>query len=692
VSVNGYVRQRVPLPRFRPGQNDYFGEGATVLEVVSLSAAPSGPTSTNNTTKMKRKLNEHDVPDTGKSSNVRQDEANKATFTSLGLEPRLLQAISWEKFAAPTLIQAKGIPLALEGQDVLARAKTGSGKTLAYLLPILHSILRQKTSASKPQKQTTALVLVPTKELATQVTATLKTFTAFCTQLIRFENLSRKEDNAVTRARLAEKPDIVVATPGRASQWLNGSDLSLAAIQHLVIDEADLVLNYGYEDDLTALAAALPSGVQKIFMSATMRTEVDTLTSLFFPTTAKLPTVLDLSASEADEKPTLSQYIVRTAEDDKFLLIYAIFKLQLIKGKIIVFVADIDRAYRVKLFLEQFGVRSCVLNSELPVNSRLHVVEEFNKGVYDIIIAADENEVVGDESRKQKRRKVVEEEELDEEEEGGKESTDEGRETAAVDGGTEEAPDTDAATTIPNRKPTKQRRTRRDREYGVSRGIDFRHVSAVLNFDLPTTSKSYTHRIGRTARAGQNGMALSFYVPTELYRKHKPTSIPQCANDEKVLERIRTKQDDKGGQVDDWQFDMNKLEGFRYRLADALRSVTRIAIREARTKELRQELIKSEKLKRHFEENLDDLRHLRHDEELTHAVRQQPHLKHVPEYLLPAGGKQDVAKDVGFVGLRSNKENSLRRRRTFNKGRGKGRLAKGKGMDPLKSLNARGKK
>ncbi|KAK4544698.1 hypothetical protein LTR36_003947 [Oleoguttula mirabilis] len=635
---------------------------------------------------MKRKLNENDVPEAVGDKGVK-GASGKATFTSLDLDSRLLQAITGEKFAAPTPVQAKGIPLALSGKDVLARAKTGSGKTLAYILPILDAILKRNASANKQAKQTTALILVPTKELAAQVTATLQTFTAFSAQDVRFENISRKEDAAVTRSRLAESPDVVVATPGRATQWLNQDVLQLGELKHLVIDEADLVLNYGYEEDLQGIAAALPSGVQKIMMSATLRTEVDTLTALFFSDGAK-PTILDLSAEEAAEKPTLSQYVVRTAEEDKFLLIYTIFKLQLIKGKVIIFVADVDRCYRVKLFLEQFGIRSCVLNSELPVNSRLHVVEEFNKGVYDIIVAADENEVVGDESGKRKKRKV----EVNEEEEEARDGAGAGAivaDTTVVEQADAEKAEAETAAQAPKaaRKP---RRRRADREYGVSRGIDFRHVSCVLNFDLPETSKSYTHRIGRTARAGQTGMALSFYVPKELYRKHKPTSIPQCEHDEKVLETIRSKQEEKGGKVDEWQFDMTKLEGFRYRLADALRAVTRIAVREARTKELRQELINSEKLKRHFEENPEDLRHLRHDTE-THAVRAQPHLKHVPDYLLPAGGKAAVAKEVGSVAFRKEKENGLRKRRAFNKGRGKGRIAKGKGLDPLKSLNAKGR-
>ena len=125
---------------------------------------------------------------------------------------------------------------------------------------------------------------------------------------------------------------------------------------------------------------------------------------------------------------------------------YVIFKLQLVKGKCIIFVGDVDRCYRVKLFFEQFGIRSCILNSELPVNSRLHVVEEFNRNVYDIIIASDEKEVLGNEEK------------ADEEKE----------EEDAQDGQGEQGDD---ATEKDGEQPKKKRKmSKRDKEYGVSRG------------------------------------------------------------------------------------------------------------------------------------------------------------------------------------------------------------------------------
>jgi len=371
-------------------------------------------------------------------------------------------------------------------------------------------------------------------------------------------------------------------------------------------------------------------------------------------------------------------------------LIYVIFKLKLIKGKCIVFVADIDRCYRLKLFLEQFGTRSCVLNSELPINSRTHVVEEFNKNVYDIIIATDENEILGDEapsqgstSEKSNGRSPLEEPES---EPSKATVVDEDVKDVKVQSGVDKGHDINE----PARKKWKQ--AKKDKEYGISRGIDFQDVSCVLNFDLSTTSRSYTHRIGRTARAGKTGMALSFIVPTDSYRKHKPTSSPTAKHDEAVLAKIIKNQAKKGNEVKPYEFDMRQVDAFRYRMSDALRAVTRTAVREARTREIRQELLKSEKLKRHFEENPDDLRHLRHDVELR-AARVQPHLKHVPDYLLPANKSRGITnRDAGFVGLQRVAENRIRKARMNKKMKGRGKLAAGKKQDPLKTFNARGRR
>lgn len=292
------------------------------------------------------------------------------------------------------------------------------------------------------------------------------------------------------------------------------------------------------------------------------------------------------------------------------------------------------------------------------------MVEEFNKNVYDVIIASDEHEILGDE-----------------EEPTGEDAEDE---PTPAKKKIDKKKGADSEPKEPSKK--KRKTAEKDKDYGISRGIDFKNVACVLNFDLPTSSKSYTHRIGRTARAGQTGMALSFVVPAEQYRKHMPTTIESCKNDEKVLAKIVKHQAKKGKDVKPYNFKIEQVEAFRYRMGDALRAVTRIAIREARTRELRQELMKSEKLKRHFEENPGDLHHLRHDGELRPA-RVQSHLKHVPDYLLPEGGKKAIAPaDVGFVGLRKTSENRFRKPK-----KGRGRPA-GRKVNPLKTFKGKARK
>ena len=571
---------------------------------------------------------------------------------------------------------------------VAARAKTGSGKTAAYLLPILQAILRRKTDNSS-LKQSSALILTPTKELAGQVTSVVVSLSAFCNDLVRCENLTRKEDDRVQKARLAEHPDIIVATPMRVAVHLTAGSLHADSLTHLVLDEADLVLSYGYDDDLQTISHALPKGIQSLFLSATLSEEIDTLKKLF----SSDPVIVALDDEE--RASDLTQYIVRCAEDEKFLLAYAIFKLKLVKGKCIVFVADIDRCYRLKLFLEQFGVKSCVLNSELPVNSRIHVVEEFSRNIYDIIIASDEHEVVGNESLKKKPKKAEEiaftTEKDTQENLSAENENDPSHDRDNQEGETGNVSTTEKLVDEDGPPTKRQKASKQDKEYGVARGIDFKNVACVLNFDLPTTSKSYTHRIGRTARAGKSGIALSFVVPKEQHRKHKPTSIESTEHDDEVITKIIRQQEKKGQTVQPYHFDMKKLNGFRYRMSDALRAVTRAAVREARARELRLELLKSEKLKRHFEENPTELQQLRHDGEL-HAARIQHHLKHVPDYLLPRRSKQGLTGgDLPHVGFGKTSENRIEKSRMHNKVRGRNARGGGKKIDPLKTFKAKGR-
>ncbi|KAJ3055499.1 ATP-dependent DNA/RNA helicase, partial [Rhizophlyctis rosea] len=311
-------------------------------------------------------------------------------FSSFDLDTRLLRAIAKLGYSHPTLVQAKAVPLALQGKDILARARTGSGKTAAYCMPIVQKILLAKENSSAPPASR-ALILVPTRELAEQVHRHIQELTSYCSKEVVSVNLATADANvAAQRPILAEHPDIIVSTPSKVLAHLEAETLILReSMESLVIDEADLILSYGYDDDLRKILSFLPKIYQSYLMSATLSPDVDKLKQLIL----RNPAILKLTESDSPTDSTLTQYTIPTTQKDKFLLTYFILKLRIHPfgtGKCIIFVNDIDRCYKLKLFLEQFGVKCCCLNSELPLKSRWNIVQEFNRGVYDYIVATDE--------------------------------------------------------------------------------------------------------------------------------------------------------------------------------------------------------------------------------------------------------------------------------------------------------------
>jgi ATP-dependent RNA helicase DDX56/DBP9 len=210
-----------------------------------------------------------------------------------------------------------------------------------------------------------------------------------------------------------------------------------------------------------------------------------------------------------------------------------------------------------------------------------------------------------------------------------------------------------------------------DAEFGVARGVDFTDVTAVLNMDLPTSLAVYRHRVGRTARAGKGGTAISLVSPESA--------------DEELLEAMQ-KTYDKGLQQ--FQVDMSKLAAFRYRVDDALRAVTRTAVKEARLEEIKRELLHSKKLAAHFEANPDDFEMLKHDRPLA-TLKKQTQLAHVPTYLkADTDGATESVAAVGSSARRMARKSAKggKHKKLYGKKRGSKKNA-----DPLRSMKFHGK-
>ena len=522
------------------------------------------------------------------------DEKVVFPFHEMGLDDRVLKAIAKLGWIKPTLIQERAIPLIIDGRDLLARGRTGSGKTGAFCIPLVQRILDVKAqhSSQTALQAIRGCVLCPSRELARQTFEVLQSLTSSCGGIIRILDLGTK-DVATMKPLLSDVPDIIVGTPGRLAEHLKAANLNLDALTNLIIDEADLIFSFGYEADLRIILAKLPSIYQAILTSATITEDVTKLKKLVLNN----PVILKLSEPQLPDSSQLSQYVIKLEEEDKLVLIYALFRLELIRGKTLIFVSSVDRCYRTKLFLEQFSIPCCVLNSELPVATRLHTVAQFNKGVYNVIVAADE--------------KLLDEH-------------------------------------TPSKEETKSNRSQ-DKESGVARGIDFNFVSNVINFDFPTNPESYVHRVGRTARGTQQGTALSLVNAAENN---------SLAHVEKHLSNWGEGSDDDGTSgkyLKPYQFNMAELDGFRYRARDAMRSITKIAVKEARLKEIKGELLNSQKLSSYFEDNPRDLELLRHDKAL-HTVKHLEHLKNVPEYIVPETLK-------AMTGMASSKKRGNRKRK-----------------------------
>lgn len=517
------------------------------------------------------------------------ESAAPPTFTSLGLDARLTRALSKLEFSQATLIQAESIPIALSGRDLLAKAPTGSGKTLAYVLPILHKILQTEdvtklqedaTAAAEVKLAVQAVVLVPTKELAMQVAGVIEDISRYCgKEQLRVCNLSANDSISMQRsALLATTANLVISTPSRLVPHLSSGLLVLQPghFHTLVLDEADLLLSFGFQSDLDTIVPFLPKLFQTMLFSATLSDDLDELKALLLhsPAVVKVAEAAPVDETEAAAAAgsgrVLKQYAITAEGEDKFLLTYVTLKLNLLRGKMLIFCNSTDRAYRLKLFLDQFGVKTGVLNPELPLASRHAIVDQFNRAAFDILIASDP--------------------------------------------GSPGSPGSSS-----NNNDEKDAANRR--EGGVARGVDFKRVDVVFNFDFPASLAAYTHRVGRTAR-GLSGKGTAV------------TLVDRHFDDPRAVAAVR-----EAVKLTDFPFPLEQVDSFRYRCNDALRAANKSAVKRARALELERQILASKRLSTgYFADRPKDLQLLRNDAAMHKAVTIQPHLKHVPDYLLQSVG------------------------------------------------------
>jgi ATP-dependent RNA helicase DDX56/DBP9 len=540
-----------------------------------------------------------------------------AAWTTLGLDEGVARALTLKKCAAPTAVQRAVIPAALAGRDVVARASTGSGKTYAYLAPTLHKIVARGKSGGSgggvvgPR----AIVLAPTRELAHQVRRACAALLKIVAPAMRCGELpAANVGTNVLRETAGSPPDVLVATPSRVAECARGGYFPPGALKDglemVVLDEADLLLSFGYVDDIKVVMKAVKRGTQVMMLSATMSKEIEELRDVV----AHKPTTLDVEDDAADAAgqgddaalagksgPNIAHYSLKIPKAvDRLLYCMALLRLGLCKKKVLVFVSNADAAVRLRLFLHKFGVPTCALHGELPANSRTHILQEFNRGVYDFMVAAADDANMKDQNEAQ----------LDED---------------------AEEPEDKA----PTRESKKKKKDRRDKEFGVVRGIDFQAVHTVINFDVPLTAAAYVHRVGRTGRAGKSGTAITLVAPSD----ELAFSVIQEKLASEVGETVAATQVVK-------EFDRlpkEAVDALRYRAEDAARAVGKNAVKEARVRELRQELLNSERLAAHFEDNAEDLALLKHDTSLSKHPDAK-HLSHLPGYL--RGKKNSKAKEV----------------------------------------------
>ncbi|XAO21649.1 ATP-dependent RNA helicase DRS1 [Cryptococcus bacillisporus CA1280] len=381
------------------------------------------------------------------------DPTLPTSFTAMNLSRPLLRALTSLQFTAPTPIQARAIPLALLGRDILGSAVTGSGKTAAFMVPILERLCYR--DRGKGGAACRVLVLCPTRELAVQCEAVGKALAEKGGLDVRFALLVGGLSLNAQAHTLRTLPDILIATPGRLIDHLtNTPSFTLSALDVLVIDEADRMLEAGFTDELEEIIKACPRSRQTMLFSATMTDSVDELVKL----SLDKPIRVFVDPKRNTAKGLTQEFVRIRSDDSRSPSLLALCK-RTIREKCIIFFRSKALAHQMRIVFGLFGLKAAELHGNLTQEQRLQALNDFKAGTVDYLLATDL----------------------------------------------------------------------------ASRGLDIKGVETVINYDMPGQLAQYTHRVGRTARAGRKGRSIS--LVGEADRKMLKAAIKQAEADQ-VRHRI----------------------------------------------------------------------------------------------------------------------------------------------------------
>jgi ATP-dependent RNA helicase RhlE len=296
-------------------------------------------------------------------------------FGSLKLHPDLLKGVKEMGFSRPTPIQADAIPAAVDGRDVLACAMTGSGKTVAFLLPVLEQLL------ARPRGTTRALVLTPTRELAAQILEELNSLAMYTpiTAAAIYGGVGMGPQEHAFRAGV----DVLIATPGRLLDHLKHSYAKLDRIQHLVLDEADRMLDMGFLPDIKRLLKHVPAKRQTLFFSATMPAPILALTREMLQN----PATINLERKSAPAVG-ITQAVYPVAQELKSQLLLTLLQRNQI-NEALVFTRTKHRANRLWEFLTKHGVNAARIHGNRSQAQRTDALAGFKNGEYRVLVATD---------------------------------------------------------------------------------------------------------------------------------------------------------------------------------------------------------------------------------------------------------------------------------------------------------------